>query len=480
MELHFISTGKFGYQHMLSVESAIQTQKVDKIYLWCTVDPAGKFYDAIKDKIETKFVEMKGGKALQGKDEKFIATHTKDAIEWEILEQFGGICLDLDVICIKDLTELMQSKHDRIIASLDVEDEKSIAFPFNNAIVICKKGSRTIKIINEFVTEKIEQNISWGDTGPIILSIVMKATGNDVFSRDTAPHKVLCPWGGNEIGIVYEERINIELPQETRAIHLYAKASGEKFDNINAKWARESNSLLARTIRQIVPIEIREIEEDYNVEEYLRRRGKHYRGLFDVVEKNDIKTILEIGTSRGETALGLITVAGKRVGEENVHYYGLDLFEYATKEKLEEEFSGNYGGAIQEEVWKMLEESTKAKIELNTAVKEFVDLIYIDGGHSLKTVEKDWNLAKQLMHDDSIAVFDDYFSEIPFIGAKHTVDKIDKTKYNVEIRQEVDDYGAQWGRLRTQLAIVTRKKENEKEIRKYKNEWAKKVMKRIE
>jgi predicted O-methyltransferase YrrM len=468
---------------MLSVASAIETQKVDKINLWCTVEPKGKFYDAIKNKVNTIKIDNINRKAIE-KDETFKKVHMKDAIQWNILYEHGGMSLDLDVICTKDMSNLIAFTD--VIASLDIKNENSIAFPFNNAIVIVAgKHNEMINQILQYTNGKMQLSINWGDTGPIILSTAMKMMKRASLSAMYAPHEVLNPWGGREIGIVYEENENTQLPTETRAIHLYAKASGKKFDDINSTWVKNSKSLLARTIRNIIPKNIWEIEENLNVEKYLNARGKHYKRLFDVIGENDIKHILEIGTSSGETAIAMIKKAGETKNEEDIHYYGIDLFENATDEQLEEEFSGNYGKNKLEDVKTKLETRTKAHIHLNETNLPKMDIIYIDGGHSIKTIDEDWKMAQKLMHINTVVVLDDYFSEMGFIGAKQTVNNIKKNiTYDVEISTEIDDYKHNFGRLRTQLAIVKihnemEKKEQPKTKPEYKNEWAKDIMGRI-
>jgi len=37
------------------------------------------------------------------------------------------------------------------------------------------------------------------------------------------------------------------------------------------------------------------------------------------------------------------------------------------------------------------------------------DFFFIDGGHSLETIDSDWKNCKRLMHDRSIIVLDDYW-----------------------------------------------------------------------
>ena len=113
---------------------------------------------------------------------------------------------------------------------------------------------------------------------------------------------------------------------------------------------------------------------------------------------------------------------------------------------------------------------TQGKVALVDDIDANSDLI---GGHSIKTVRADWKMAQQLMHDDTAVVFDDYFPEMPFIGCKVVVDGIDRALYDVQINPVHDDYAHPWGRLRTQLALVTKHKERAP------NDWAGPLLKKV-
>jgi predicted O-methyltransferase YrrM len=515
MDLHFISTGPFGYVHMLSVYTASIVQKVDRIILYYTVEPKGVFYDAIKTLVYPINMTSSGNvdiPALRNKDATFRAVHLKDRLQWMILVRQGGLYMDLDTISISDVTSLLGDDH-VMFASLDVEKRESIAFPFNNSIVCLDPAVMShhgvshpelydtpINSIVRFVEGKLQGDVSWGDTGPIAVSTIFNTCLESGESCGIAvvPHKVLCPWGGNEIQQIYQENTELSLPEETRTIHLFAKASGKLFDQVDATWVKNSSSLLARTIRDLVPESVWSVQAGWDIETYLHNRGQHYRGLFELIQNNSSKNIMEIGTSAGETAIGMIKTAGwVSGGEEQVNYYGIDLFESGKPAQWEMEFSGGYRPPTKDEVYTRLLNETKANIKLtacdsregvatlNTSgMPDTLDLIYIDGGHSIETVTADWETAQQLMHDDTAVVFDDYFPEMPFVGCKVVVDGIDRTIYDVKINPIYDDYTHPWGRLRTQLALVT-KKSNIVPVPEpgvaptYKNEWAADIVHKV-
>ena len=484
MELHYVSTGPFRYLHMIAVQTAIATQHVEKINIWYTVRPSGIYFDQIAPLVVLKDVALTEVPVFKGKTPTFQFTHMKDFVMWKVLDEVGGIVLDLDTICVQDISELI--KDELMTASLDVEDYKSIPFPFNSAVVMAVPGTHLTKAIRRFTDASIYmESIPWGLTGPIILSTI--AMENLARGFLITPHLVLNPFGGHEISAIYREDPAdlVELPKETRVVHLYSKVA-PIFEEIDAEWVRTSVSLLARLIKQILPESTWNIRAPWDEEAYLNARGRHYKGLFEAIKEIVPANILEIGTSSGQTAIGMIRVAGKFSEEDQIAYYGIDLFESGKPSQWEQEFTGGYVPPAKADVEARLRNETAADITLVAIDSNDLprsppeswpkmDLVFIDGGHRVETVASDWKFAQTLMHDKTIVVFDDVFEELSFIGAKITVDAIDRSKYDVKISNEVDDYSHPWGRLRTRLAVVSLRKTEEPRVIK---PWAIDILKK--
>ena len=43
-----------------------------------------------------------------------------------------------------------------------------------------------------------------------------------------------------------------------------------------------------------------------------------------------------------------------------------------------------------------------------------IDFIFIDGGHSIKTIKNDWSNIKKMITKNSVVIFDDYYSDEKF------------------------------------------------------------------
>ena len=166
-----------------------------------------------------------------------------------------------------------------------------------------------------------------------------------------------------------------------------------------------------------------------------------YDNLFRLIDEHECTTIVEIGTFRGDHAIQMIKCAQKY---GSVTYYGFDLFEDMTQEVYTAELSKGPVGGFHSVDIRMKLNMTGANIHLikgNTrkTLPEFIigdlphiDFIFLDGGHSLETIESDWNCVKELMGEKTIVVFDDYFTNREDTGCKPLVDSIDRSEYDVQ------------------------------------------------
>ena len=149
-----------------------------------------------------------------------------------------------------------------------------------------------------------------------------------------------------------------------------------------------------------------------------------YNHLTEIIRRIKPQRILEIGTYKGKHARQMIEEA---LHYGSVEYYGFDLFE---RPPLEEHASRKVPPPMEKVQGKL--EKTGAKIflykgntraTLGEAKLPLMDFIFIDGGHSVETVRSDWKHCEGLMHERTVAVFDDYWNSGD-AGCKQIIDDL--------------------------------------------------------
>ncbi len=196
-----------------------------------------------------------------------------------------------------------------------------------------------------------------------------------------------------------------------------------------------------------------------------------YKNLFSEVDKVQPRRIMEIGTWNGEHSRQMIEQA--KIYSPDVEYYGFDLFEASPI--LEKESQGSKGSPTTgrrlrvEEVQEKLN-ATGAKITLvkgdtNVTLQEtslpFMDFVFIDGGHSLQTIQNDWDNVKKVMGLRTVVIFDDYYQDdekgyADKNGCKTLIHALDTDKFSVEILSGADTFKKPWGTVKISLVKVTR------------------------
>lgn len=195
-------------------------------------------------------------------------------------------------------------------------------------------------------------------------------------------------------------------------------------------------------------------------------KESRYKHLITTIDNHRCYRIMEIGTYDGKHSMEMIETAKQHWPPEKIEYYGFDLFEDANKQTLQIERALSKIPPSYDMVRKKLEE-TGAIIKIfkgNTLnvlpdlvkILPKMDFIFIDGGHSIETVENDWKYSKELMHDNTIVIFDDYWN-MKDSGCNKVIDSLDKQKFFVEILQPTDVFKKEWGTLKINLVKVMKK-----------------------
>ena len=180
----------------------------------------------------------------------------------------------------------------------------------------------------------------------------------------------------------------------------------------------------------------------FRIIKYLFIKPRRYSFLLLSTLISQPKSILEVGVYNGKRAIELIEAA--KIFNENVRYYGFDLFEdfYKKKSLLIRELSKN---PLKENlIFKKLSKykyiylfKGDSKVTLKNFLnkKIFPDLIFIDGGHAINTIRSDWNNLKKIIKKKTIVIFDDFYladkSVINKFGCNKIIKSLNKKKFKI-------------------------------------------------
>lgn len=136
------------------------------------------------------------------------------------------------------------------------------------------------------------------------------------------------------------------------------------------------------------------------------------------------KTLLEVGTWNGDRAIEMLRAAMEATGGDGV-YYGFDLFEDMTPEKSAKEFNVKTPSPAKVVVDRILAALPGAqgrvvifKGDTRKTLWDFskypdrptFDLAWIDGGHSVVTIQSDFSYVMMVMRRGGVILLDDYYS----------------------------------------------------------------------
>jgi len=169
---------------------------------------------------------------------------------------------------------------------------------------------------------------------------------------------------------------------------------------------------------------------------YLISDTKRYSNILSVIFYYKPKSIAEIGVYRGVRSREMIQAA--KIFNKNIEYFGFDLFEMINKKIQKKELSKI--PYTKKDVQNKLSKHAKVKLfkgytkkTLDKLKNKKVDLIFIDGGHRLSTIQNDWIKSKKFQKKNTIIIFDDYYLNnkkiIKNYGCNQVINKISDKNY---------------------------------------------------
>ena len=179
--------------------------------------------------------------------------------------------------------------------------------------------------------------------------------------------------------------------------------------------------------------------------------------------------LLEIGVHKGEFAKRMLSQIDNERHHE-ISYTGIDLFASLHTKAINIK-EGSLWPDSKKDVYKKLSETyPRVKVNLMEGFSEKClkkirnkkfDFIFIDGGHSYKTVYSDWMRCKELIAPNGFIFFDDFINESAIkhtrFGINKVINGIDSKFWNIETLPRKDCFKKKWGILKIQIIKVSKK-----------------------
>lgn len=195
---------------------------------------------------------------------------------------------------------------------------------------------------------------------------------------------------------------------------------------------------------------------------------KRYFDLYKYIIKNKPINICEIGIYTGERSEEIIKLSHLS-SRQKINFVGFDLFDEIDDKKIQQEFSKQplNKRIIEKKLnklsflnsMKLIQGDTNFTLpKISEKYNKYFDFIFIDGGHSIETINSDFQNCIKLIKDDGIIILDDFYynnSELSKIaGCNELVKNIDNKKYNVEILSKRDTHNSKYGLFSISLVKV--------------------------
>lgn len=187
------------------------------------------------------------------------------------------------------------------------------------------------------------------------------------------------------------------------------------------------------------------------------KKPERYALITETIRAKGAKSILEVGTWNGERAIAMADAALRSSGKAS--YVGFDLFEKMTAGKSKAEFNAKtptpealvrskldafrkkHGGFS----YLLYKGDTRETLPqyLQQAGPGSIDLVWLDGGHSVETVASDWENCRKAVRSGGVILLDDFYSNmapsfLKQFGCNVLVDRLKIEGKNVKILSTKD------------------------------------------
>lgn len=231
----------FSLIHYVAVAACRAVNRPDAIHFYYTHEPQGKWWDLARPYVDPIHIEppedVFGTPLLRHE-------HMADVLRLQILQQRGGIYLDMDVICLRPFSPLLEH-------SVVMGEECGVGLC--NAVILASPGAPFLKRwLGSYSTFSNEE---WNVHSVIVPKRLVDEAPGEVHLLDH--RKFFWPMHWNEHMEFFVEGHGTDFCAESFCVHLWEAATWDRYLKVLTPlqlWTRDSE--LCRLLRPYIPLEV--------------------------------------------------------------------------------------------------------------------------------------------------------------------------------------------------------------------------------
>lgn len=245
MPIHFIWFGPraLGYAELLAVKTATRVYGV-KPRLWVDdATPENVWLERMRQYTEHERIPVEW---LEVAYTTRLYPHRVDYLRYQLLYDFGGLCLDMDTLCVKSLFDLSL---DSLVVSQEPAPNPNRSPNLNGAIMYAAQKHHL------FVTELLERSIDilksqvilrWPDLGP---GLIRKVLGGKAGYMKLPP-ECCHPYSFTEWSKIF---VDNPIDERMYVLHYWGKKAW-KFvrRTVTPAYVKTSDSLYAKVVKEVL------------------------------------------------------------------------------------------------------------------------------------------------------------------------------------------------------------------------------------
>ena len=290
---------EFDLYKYLSIKSAYDINKPDKIYFHYYHEPYGYYWDKIKEYLTLEKVippnEIYGNKI-------YHYAHQADIVRLQKLIEYGGIYLDIDTITLKSFNNLL--KYDFIMGIQTNSDDTKI-YGLCNAVILSKKNSDfALKWLESYKSFRSKGRDEYWDEHSVLMPLELSKIYSDTI-KILNSNSFFYPLWYTIDDIIFNENIDIneykKIIKNNYVIHLWDTYSNKHLKTLTEDIIFKKNTIYNIFCRKFLKNKISLLFLTYNryditikcLDSYLKCLNNDYIEELIILDNNSNEDLVE-------------------------------------------------------------------------------------------------------------------------------------------------------------------------------------------